>query len=166
MPQGINTQPVGLLGLLGIKSVGRNPSVLADSVAPTFDMAALYVGAVAENLSGATSAINLRGMWVVSNLVVPNGELWIVESCVLTAANAVIAATTYKVRPCVYDVASGLPYHAGELTTVTAGEIPCAPFPAPFLVTAGQGIGVFAESVTLGTASAMNVTVRFARARI
>lgn len=166
MPSPINTQPLGLLGLLGIKTIGRNPSILPDIVSPIIDIGPLYRAQGAMNLSGATSAVNLRGNWTVSNLIVPPGELWVVESAVLTAAAAVIVGTTYKVRCCVYDVQSGLPYNAGELSTVTAGEIPCAPMNGPFLVAPGQGIGVFAESVTLGTASAFNVTIRYTRALI
>lgn len=166
MPSLINTPPIGLLGLLGIKSLGVNPSVLPDAVAPTVDLNALYLAAREELLSGATSAISTRGNWPVTNLVVPTNELWIVTSAVCTAAAAVIAATTYKVRCAVYDVQSGLPYTTGDLTTVTAGEIPAAPLRGPLIVRPGQGLSVFAESVTLGTASAMNVTARVTRALI
>lgn len=42
---GINRQPTGWLGFLGIKNFGRNPAVTVDALAPTWDLSDLYENA-------------------------------------------------------------------------------------------------------------------------
>ena len=39
----INRQPNGLLGFLGIKNFGRNPTSLGEQLAPTWDISRLYM---------------------------------------------------------------------------------------------------------------------------
>lgn len=56
---GINRQPTGLLGFLGIKNGGVNPQDLATTVAPTWDLAQQYLQTNTEffSVGGTISAL-------------------------------------------------------------------------------------------------------------
>lgn len=76
MPGRIQTNPVGLLALLGLKTSGANPSVFPDHVQGVVDLTARYELAQQELVTQAISlepgtASNTHG-----GLRVPTGEVW------------------------------------------------------------------------------------------
>lgn len=60
MPGEIQKIPQGLLGFLQLKTGGRNPSILADAVSPTWDLSRLYLEADAR-FESVNSTINAGG---------------------------------------------------------------------------------------------------------
>lgn len=60
MPGDIQKIPQGLLGFLQLKTGGRNPSTLVDSVSPTWDLSRLYLEADAQ-FASINSTINAGG---------------------------------------------------------------------------------------------------------
>lgn len=75
MPTDINVLPRGLLDLLQAKSLGENPQVLGDQVAPTLELVNLYLSQkrwyierVVTTISGSTT--------FASQITVPQQEIW------------------------------------------------------------------------------------------
>jgi hypothetical protein len=67
----INRQPTGWLGFLGIKNFGRNPATAADVLAPTWDLAELYLSA---NRTYETAAATITGIGANQTGQVPPGQ--------------------------------------------------------------------------------------------
>jgi len=75
---GINRIPGGLLGLLGLKSLGRNPDTLLSDVRPTVDLMRLYMTGQPQMV---TSIVGVTGNGFLTPIVthtVPNGKCWFV----------------------------------------------------------------------------------------
>jgi hypothetical protein len=73
----INKQPNGLLGFLGIKNGGRNPSTLAEILSPTLDLAQLYYASYVEYVQ---NNLIITGLGPFFALGTPNNESWYVDS--------------------------------------------------------------------------------------
>lgn len=103
-PLTIQRYPRGLLDLLGSKSNGDNPTVLAQAVAPVIDVTALYQFDLVESRSATTNAANLCGAYGVTgtHLTVPAGELWLLHNLSFAANTNLIAGETYQVRGAIY----------------------------------------------------------------
>jgi len=71
----INRQPAGLLGFLGIKNFGRNPDVLASTLAPTWDVASLYLNDAAQYQMVTDGALAAGNHLVVTP---PQNQVWYV----------------------------------------------------------------------------------------
>lgn len=105
----IQTLPIGLLGLLQLKSSGSNPSQLSDTVSAVYDIGKYYEQQQSQycaSLFGATPSLttNARGQPVFqvagANITVPNKELWLVQEwsifCNLLAAEYIRFAPAYS----------------------------------------------------------------------
>lgn len=158
MPSLINRVPPGLLSLLGIKAMGENPVVLSDQLQPTLELSDLYAGANAIRLNGSTGNITGTGLFQVTALQPPSGEIWVVSSCCYRTNAALAAATTIRGRAVVHDVSLGVPVYADSGTlTGTTGEQPSMGWARPVIIPPGYGVGVFIDAAIIGTAP----TVRF-----
>jgi hypothetical protein len=104
VPGPISTLAEGLLGLLDMKSTGRLPAVLLDSVQPHIDLTPFYFNRqsfATKQLFGAasqpsTAAITARGQFPFTNpsaIVVPPNQLWWVHEMVGTVGTTVAADT-------------------------------------------------------------------------
>lgn len=88
--------PQGLLGLLQLKNLGRNPVSLDDNVQPTFDMMPLWLLTSAEQdtlthqRDIATGAGQVLG-FATNPIVVPEGEVWWVHRYSLEVVLAAVA---------------------------------------------------------------------------
>lgn len=73
---GINRQPAGVLGFLGIKNFGRNPETLGNTLAPVWDYTDFYLEAAAQisQISGTWDAAGTLGIFTP-----PAGEVWFVS---------------------------------------------------------------------------------------
>lgn len=84
----INKVPKGLLSLLGLKQLGRNPRELAATTIPVVNTFAMYAS---ENLKMRDELTAAMANGVVSQMFVPTGQVWIPVhmSCVygLSGAN-------------------------------------------------------------------------------
>jgi hypothetical protein len=154
----INRFPQGLLGLLDLKTQGENPSQLGPVVTPVIELADLY----ALNSRGSNSQNStLTGLGVTagaySNLVVPQGELWVVYN--LTAelgtpplgAGATIAAAVGYVPTDNNRFIAMSPMCA----TIATGADFIAQFQGAFILQPGDSPQVFLTVLTGG-----NVGVR------
>lgn len=76
----INRVPQGLLGLLDLKAQGENPKTLIDAVQGTVELGEMYAIQSRVTISQASSITALgvtAGIFL--NLVVPQGEMWLVS---------------------------------------------------------------------------------------
>lgn len=74
MTQRIQRPPTGLLGLLGSKGTGINPSELEDRVQPTVDLTPFYQSQDIQTAIASGTPVTAAGAG--ASLVVPNGEYW------------------------------------------------------------------------------------------
>lgn len=84
----INRAPQGLLGLLDLKTQGDNPAQLAAFVQATLELRDFYALQTRATLSQASTLTGLGiTTGVFPNLLVPQGELWLVSAltCQLSA---------------------------------------------------------------------------------
>lgn len=70
----INAIPEGLLDLLGLKTLGKNPQQLEDDVQSIVDIGPLYQARSVEHF-GANPTFNTPG--TIAQVTVPVGEVWI-----------------------------------------------------------------------------------------
>lgn len=158
MPSLINRVPPGLLSLLGIKAMGQNPVVLTDELRPTIELLDFYAGANAIRLNGSTGNLTGVGLFQISALQPPTGEIWLIHSCFFRTNAVLAAATTIRGRAVVHDVSLGVPVYAdsGTLSGTTA-EQPSMGWGRPVIIQPGYGVGVWLDAAVIGTAP----TVRF-----
>ncbi len=80
MTQLINRVPRGLLGILDSKAAGQNPSLLLDEVQGGVDLTELYALNTRATVSQASTLTGLGlTAGVYANLIVPDGELWLLK---------------------------------------------------------------------------------------
>jgi len=135
----INRQPTGWLGFLGIKNFGRNPTAAADTLAPTWDLAALYL---AQPRIFGTTANTPTGLGLLyASFTVPPAQVWHVESFGIISAP--LATTT---------VFAGVPVIFYSPTSVyvplqhpdapkAIGTVFATGISRPIILAAGQSIG-------------------------
>jgi hypothetical protein len=75
-PSPINTLPIGLLDLLGIKSGGEYPRDLSQQLGSSIELLDFYLNARAENLSSGGFTVAATGFQTVAAFAVPANELW------------------------------------------------------------------------------------------
>lgn len=126
----INTPPIGLLSLLGIKSVGFAPAQLPETVTPTVDLDPYYYYARIRSVTGLTGVINAVGAWptVAGEWTNDGLQLWYCPYVTINYGAALAAGTTYRVALAAYDTRTGQTYLASQTETFTAGEAPIVGF--------------------------------------
>jgi hypothetical protein len=84
-PPPILTPPSGLLGLLGLKSGGRQPSQFANVVSPTLDLSMFYRAGLRNQL---TTWAGLAAVYTGSVILakVPPNQVWIVDTAFLQSS--------------------------------------------------------------------------------
>lgn len=80
MPEKIQEVPATLLDVLGIKSLGRNPDQLLDSVSGTVDLTEFYLTRRLEVLNAITTNVIVAGQF--ARIQIPDGEVWLVKDVV------------------------------------------------------------------------------------
>lgn len=146
--------PPGLLGLLQLKTVGRNPGTLDGNVSPGFELSDWYLRANQIQLSttytqlmAATAGGGYQVFTTPSALVVPDGEWWYVNFYAarggLAAADTVnqmrTAIQTNRVAPVRFGRFGGPNTLAGQ------GSLLC--FDTDFWVPPGAEFGVHVANV-------------------
>jgi len=95
-PPPINTLPVGLLDLLGIKTGGEYPRDFPPVLAASLELMPLYLAARSERLVATPFTRNATGFSAVTDLQVPAGEYWWVQDATLRAVTGVGEAVTVE----------------------------------------------------------------------
>lgn len=163
----INRYPQGLLGLLDIKSMGKAPNQLLDSVRATIDLDPYYR---AQSRTVKLATIVVDGLGIKSQVLLspPAGRVWLVESmrCI---AGGLLATQTLRGAPIIL-MPSGFPTLANEviwagengitLNTSTSGIFTSWTFEKAFVMLPGYYAGVYiSEAANVTVPSPVNVPV-------
>lgn len=144
----INRVPVGLLGLLDLKAQGENPAQMNPFVQATLELRDLYALQTRATLSQASTVTGLgvTGAPAFANLVVPQGEVWLVY-----------AITAHLSAPPLGAGATAQ-YSVGFVTNDT-GRFVALGSPSPSYATGADGIANFDGAVILQPGDSPNVYV-------
>jgi len=138
IPAPINRLPLGLLSFLDIKQMGKNPAALGDVLLPVLEMGEFFLGPHVSRR--ASTGVSVTGVGnFATDLVVPNGKVWIVRQAVLRSSAVLGAATT--IRAAVELTGPDGSYVLnGDQDTATVGERLSAVMELgrPIIATAGQ----------------------------
>jgi hypothetical protein len=90
-PPVIQTPPAGWLGLLGLKSGGRQPDQSSKTLAPTLEMLPFYLAGNRAQIAARTGQAAVANANVGVASQVPAGKIWLLETVVFvsTAIGAV-----------------------------------------------------------------------------
>lgn len=114
----ISKLPLGILGMFGIKSLGRYPNALEESLALRLEAIGLYAAAHGEDLF--TSLINITALNNnVSTIVVPQTEIWYVSTVSTFLFSNVTGTATG--RAALITGGAGINVVLGSNQSVTAG---------------------------------------------
>lgn len=149
---GINRQPLGLLSFFGVKNTGRNPSALAEIIAPTLDLARWYLST---NSQSTAINANVAVVGFSSFLTVPETETWAVLACTVNSQNALGAGQTLRIGGAFARVSPlGNVIHPLTLygDTATTGAV-AASWSSPeaiVFVPPGSSIGIYTAAIAAG----------------
>lgn len=119
-PPPINTLPLGLLDVLGIRSGGEYPRFLTQQLDAGIDLLRLYLAAREESFVPAAFTVAATGFQPIAGLTVPSGEYWWIHSYTVRlltgAAEAISASLAWR-----FDVNSALPAFIGVSDLLTLG---------------------------------------------
>jgi len=96
IPPIINALPAGYLDLLGLKTMGRNPTSPGGSVSPVFDLQDWYAAGQAE-LVVSSVFVRAAGGSTMSDLGVPPDQTWLVDTMTLLV-NPAAGVTTCRAQ--------------------------------------------------------------------
>lgn len=174
MPLDFNRYPLGLLGLLDAKVRGRTPNELGDVTLPTLDITDFLLAQGVEVLNDDTAAIAVVGrhFGAAARLTVPNDEIWYCHAGSARPTGVLLAATTYT-HVCIHETTLAVGtspignFAVGDTVTGTVGQRAMAGNQnKPWIMAPGDRFGLFASTVTLGTAAAFELFLRFTRLRV
>jgi hypothetical protein len=157
--------PPGLLGLLQLKNIGKNPSQLLDEVRPIMDILPMWYEAVAEELSGFSrtpvTGNNGFASWTVPQIV-PQGEIWwVMQYTVVTSEMGVGDSGQFGVGwqlPSVNHT-----YAVGDISAINSGVGRCIAHGEQFFLPPGGELLWFTNDVVNATAFTLNGFARIAR---
>jgi hypothetical protein len=150
VPGFINRVPLGLLGLLDLKQQGESPAALAPLVNGVIDLTHLYAS---QTRAAVSQASTVTGVGVTagafSNLVVPQGELWLVYGMTATLSVPPLGA------------GATAQYQVGFVDN-GIGRFNALGIPSPSFATGADGISDFDGAILLqpGDAPQVYVTVQ------
>lgn len=150
-PGVLNRIPPALLSMLELKQRGANPDTLSDTVVPTIDLSHWYNADRPSSLVGSTDLLsaqvyaNVLG-FNVTQVVVPQDELWWVRSFAVGLAGDVTTVTdfyVYQLAPAIIlpELASGTAgVPASRQCTIVGDSAPSDRSGLPALTTVGLNI--------------------------
>lgn len=124
MPLPLHKPPLGLLGALDLKTLGRNPSMLEDGVRPSLELFSAYAASLQTLIKGATPALVSAGS--LSIVSVPAGVCWrlrqmegrVVLAAAATAPDGVAFTLGYGL---VSDLSTWIAVESGRFEVPVAG---------------------------------------------
>jgi hypothetical protein len=161
----IQRYPFGLPGLLDMKAGGDVPVELAQVAQGTLDLAEFYLAPRLRVAGGSTAALNTTGFFQGNNLTVPAQEIWVVRTITISAPQNP-AATTYRARPAYvragFNLTALIQGGPASVEGNAGDRLLCGWSFDPYrLFMPGDAFGVWIEDVTLGTATAFDVSVDY-----
>jgi len=141
----INRAPLGWLGFLGIKNFGRNPATTAEILAPTWDLAELYLSA---NRSYETGAFTISGLGYYLFAAPNPGKVYYVNAYG-AIMQALAAGNVLDFTLVLYNVALGYGVPIGGTgPTIAApvGSRPTVGLQNPVIIHAGESLAIWVSS--------------------
>lgn len=176
----INRVARGLLSFLDSKTAGQPPQELGDAIACTLDLAEFFAAGQMVDMFGQVAAASTGavGIALASNFMgvgggafsVPPGEVWLVRQ-VTARTGTLLAGTTYNFtlgfQSTLPGIAAAATWHGLSnpiaVGTFGVGNQALAACWDPFVMQAGDQLGVHIGIVTVGTAETIQVTCRAMR---
>lgn len=151
----INRQPTGLLGFLGIKNFGRNPTTLGEQLAPTWDLSKLYL-----NTSAWYTRVdqNLAATGYIVYFQVPQGEVWQVHQLGWFTANPVPAGEQIDLAIWIADTQVQNPLPITPARSVAAGFLGCDGV-RDLVLSSGEQMGLYVAR-SIGAAKSIAMSCR------
>jgi hypothetical protein len=143
----INRIPWGLLGFLGIKNGGRNPSALADFVQPGWDLGELYLQTNSEFFSTA-GAVNALGYNVGFSSALAE-VTWVHGYSVVTATLGAGQALNGCIMVADQNGITGVAYGPIRDPGAVGNRLLLA-LERPVILSPGQQIGFYISSIAAG----------------
>lgn len=164
----IQSIPPGLLGLLQLKTVGRNPSELDSTVTPGFELSDWFLRANQEQLNtsytqlmAASAAGGYQAFTTPSALVVPDGEWWYVSHYAARGGLAV-GDTVNQMRTALQTNRTGtvrFGRFGAPATLAGQGSLVC--FDTDFWAPPGSEFGVHVSNVTSAAGITLTADLRY-----
>lgn len=159
----INRVPQGLLGLLDLKTQGDNPAELAGFVQSVIDLRDFYGLQTRATISQA-STLTALGVTagVFTNLVVPQGECWLVSSLSATlSAPPLGVAATFAMQVGYVTGDTGRFTGLGNYSaTIATGADCCSNYDGGILLLPGDSPNVYSLTQTGGNVGVRLTIVR------
>lgn len=171
----IQTLPVGLLGLLQVKNLGANPSILLDEVRPTVEMFDMWTNfnleqdSVTHQRDLATGAGSVQAFGT-GPINVPDGEWWWVKNYTIVAVVPAVAGELVEnIAPAILYNSSGplvwqqLTETSRNVTGAALAQSQGAIMAKDFWAPAGASLGVFSGRAVTATVISVFGLLRFCR---
>lgn len=139
----INTVPLGLLALLGLKEQGVNPPALGELVVPTMELSQFYQTQLTR-IAQDTLSVTAAGGFGATSLIVPQNETWIVSQYMVLRQLG--AGETLDL--CAAWVIQGQGFQVGNYVAGVANNFVSAFQDRVLILPPGSQAAVFARSVT------------------
>jgi hypothetical protein len=164
----IQAIPPGLLGLLQLKTVGRNPGELDSTVTPGFELSDWYLRANQEQLNtsftqlmAATAGGGYQPFTTPSVLTVPDGEWWYIAHYAVRGGLAV-GDTINQMRIALQTNRTGtVRFGRFGAPSTLAGQGSLVCFDNDFWAPPGAEFGVHVSNVTSAAGVTLTADLRF-----
>lgn len=160
----IQTSPAGLLGLLNLKNLGKNPAQLEDAIQPVLEFLDMYLATGYERVQSTAQAV-AQGT-NVTDLVVPQNEVWFVRHVsidygVLGAGAALIWTPAYRPGAQLHVFPLGAFQRNAYAATESARN--AVTFERPLVAMPSTAFGAYCHAVTLPQNFTCSVLITRAR---
>jgi len=144
MPGEINTVPLGLLSLLGLKEQGNAPNALLGQVMPVIDLREFYAAQLVRTATENVNSTGTGGFTSVGTLLVPQNESWLLLNFSafrqLGVGEAIDMATVV--------VKQGKGFQTGDFAAGAANQYVSTYQRSPEVLPPGSSMGIFTRSQT------------------
>lgn len=144
MPGEINTVPLGLLSLLGLKEQGNAPNSLLGQVMPVLDLREFYAAQLIRTATEVVNSTGPGGFTSVGVLQVPQNESWLLVN--FSAFRALGAAEAIDMAALI--VMQGKGFQVGDFAAGVANEFVSTYVRSPQVLPPGSSMGIFTRSQT------------------
>lgn len=149
--------PTGVPDLLGMKGTGDTPNMLASELRGSIDLSQYYLADRMLRGKFTTAALIAAGTTVPGAGIVPDGELWLVDSVWASTVGNLNAGERYRGRVGVHRQGNGVnglycfPQASEQFQDVTAQAAWSANWLPWVMLRPGDGVCIRVDDLTLGT---------------
>jgi hypothetical protein len=152
----INRNPFGILGFLGIKNFGRNPSSVADVLAPTWDYSDWYLNTNSTLLTANPTLTAVGGTIIFQ---VPDDRVWWVSNFDVFVSTDPGEAIRYNIARFTNATLTQRCVLGPQETVGASTDLRTGYFGSPIILSPGEGLGVNIMSITGNITAFSNVRV-------